>query len=234
MNINSVKPRPSKLAKLIFEEACTVENMDAKFGKSLSREERAVKNFILSQSPVLGRIPFIDEIVESFGHLKLGKVLKILNNLNQFDVIHLNSDQTSIVAAYPFSGTETSHRVTLNREGSKNIFAMCAIDALGIGFMFNCDVLIESLCSHCRENISVEIHNNEIVSLKPGNIVVWCDREYSCCAATSLCKNTNFFSSKKHFEEWQNFHFMGRGNLLDIGEAFYLGKLFFKNRLKKK
>jgi hypothetical protein len=110
---------------------------------------------------------------------------------------------------------------------------MCAIDALGICFMFNCDVFIESRCYHCEESIQIEIKNNQITFLKPMKLVVWCDREYgeSCCAATTLCKNINFFSSEQHFSKWQKKEPKRKGNLLNMPEAFYLGKLFFENRL---
>ncbi len=233
-DILALKPEPTELAKTIFQETCSVENMEAKFGKTLSKKENDVKNFILTQSPILGRIPSINEINKSFSHFPLEKLVSILNKLDQFDVIHLDNDRTTIMAAYPFSGSETAHIVTLKREGYKKIYAMCAIDALGICFMFNCDVSIDSMCNHCGEKIYVEIKDNKIISLKPKNTLVWCDREYSCCAATSLCKNTNFFYSERHFAEWRNNNPNGKGNLLEITEAFYLGKLFFENRLKNK
>ena len=108
---------------------------------------------------------------------------------------------------------------------------MCAIDALGMSFMFDCDVSIESLCNHCGERIEIEVKDNKIIFLNPKHPVVWCDMEYSCCAATSLCKNTNFFSSEKHYEDWQKGKPIRKGDLLQIQEAFYLGKLFFENRL---
>ncbi|MHA2062147.1 MAG: organomercurial lyase, partial [Candidatus Sifarchaeia archaeon] len=57
------------------------------------------------------------------------------------------------------------------------------------------------------------------------------DMEYLNCAATSLCKNTNFFSSERHFEKWKKGKPLRKGKLLAIQEAFYLGKLFFENRL---
>jgi hypothetical protein len=227
-----LKPEPTKRAKEIFQEACNVENMEAKFGRTLSVDENRVLKFILNQSPVLGRIPHIDETKKEFSQIQNDKMDAILNKLDQVDAIHLDNDGTKIVAAYPFSGSETSHLVSLKRKGFKRVYTMCAIDALGMSFMFNCDVSIESLCNHCRERIEIEIKDNEIIILNPKNPVVWCDMEYSCCAATSLCKNTNFFSSEKHYKDWQKGKPIRKGSLLQIPEAFYLGKLFFENRLE--
>jgi hypothetical protein len=226
-----LKPEPTDRAKRIFQEACSIENMEAKFGRTLSVDENRVLKFILKQSPVLGRIPLIDEIKKEFCQIQNDKMDTILNKLDQVDAIHLDNDKTNIVAAYPFSGSETSHQVYLKRKGFKRVYTMCAIDALGMSFMFDCDVSIESLCNHCEERIEIEIKDNKIISLNPKNTVVWCDMEYSCCAATSLCKNTNFFSSEKHYENWQKGKPRRKGNLFPIQEAFYLGKLFFKNRL---
>lgn len=226
-----LKPEPTKRAKEIFQEACSVENMEAKFGRVLSQEENSVRRFLLTQSPVLGRIPYIEEIRKEFDHLKKGTVDAILKELDQVDAIHLDKDKTTIHAAYPFSGSETSHQVCLKRKGFKRVFTMCAIDALGMSFMFDCDVSIDSRCYHCYEGIDINIKDNEIIFLNPVNTSVWCDMEYSNCAATSLCKNTNFFSSEEHFEEWQKGKPRRKGSLLPIQEAFYLGKLFFENRL---
>lgn len=96
----------------------------------------------------------------------------VLNKLDQLDIIHLNNDKTTIAAAYPFSGSETSHTVALKREGYKKIYAMCAIDALGVCFMFDCNVSIDSRCCNCSEKIEIEIEDNEIIFLKPKSTVV--------------------------------------------------------------
>jgi hypothetical protein len=65
-----LKPEPTKRAKEIFQEACSIENMEAKFGRTLSVDENRILKFILKQSPVLGRIPLIDEIKKNFAKSK--------------------------------------------------------------------------------------------------------------------------------------------------------------------
>lgn len=232
MRMPSIKPHPTDRTKGIFKEACYTENMEAKFGRTLSSEENNVRKSILSKTPVHGRIPSVDELREEFSLFDKGKVEEILNELDRFDAIHLNEGKTNIIAAYPFSGIATSHKVSLKRIGFKRVYAMCAIDSLGISFMLDCDVSIKSLCFHCREIIEIDIKDEEIVSLSPRSAVVWCDMEYSKCAATSLCRNINFYSSEDHFGKWQKGQPERRGHLLSIEEAFYLGKLFFKDRMK--
>ena len=228
---NTITPKSTERAKAIFKEACTVENMDAKFGKTLSKIERDVKDHILSQSPILVRITTIDEIISAFAQIPPQKLNMILTELDRVDVIHLDETKTRIMAAYPFSGSETPHIVTLKKDGFKKMFAMCAVDALGVCFMYDCDVAIDSTCAHCGDTIQIEIGDNRITFLRPKTTVVWCDLEYSCCAATSLCRNIHFFSSKEHFNEFQSNKPKRRVHLLDIDEAFYVGKLFFNNRI---
>lgn len=228
----NITPEPSEIAKIIFREEEMIENFDAKFGKIFTKEENDIRKFILRQSPVLGDIPTIEHIKKEFTQLPDEKVDKILRKLDRFDVIHLNNDKTKIAAAYPFSGSKTSHIVTLINDRYKKIYSMCAVDALGVCFMFNCDVTIESHCHHCKEEMKIEIRDNKINFFKPKNIVVWYDREYSFCAAKSQCKNINFFSSEQHFNEWQKDKPRRKGILLQLQDAFYFGKKYFENRLK--
>lgn len=121
----------------------------------------------------------------------------------------------------------------MKKEGYAKIYAMCALDALGVSSMFDCGVSIESRCHHCGEGIKIEIEDNKIVLKKPDKTVMWCDKDYSCCAATSICKNINFFSSEQHFAEWNKEKPGRKGELMQIQEALYLGKLCFENRLGK-
>ena len=225
-------PELTEKAKKIYEAACCLEDMEGKFGQGLSKDENSIRHYILSQSPILGRIPSIEEINKEFTRLKQEEIQRILKTLDKIDVIHLDEeDKTKIAAAYPFSGHETAHLIKFRKEGYKNIYSMCAVDALGISFMLNCDLSINSKCLHCNDEVKIKIEDNEITYLNHENVVVWFDMEYSCCAATSLCKNTNFYSSPHHFKEWQHNKASRKGSLLQIQEAFYLGKLYFEKRL---
>ncbi|KKK69529.1 hypothetical protein LCGC14_2933110, partial [marine sediment metagenome] len=160
------------------------------------------------------------------------EIQAILKKLDKIDVIHLeDGSKTEIVAAYPFSGYKTDHLIKFRKEQYKDIYSLCAVDALGISFMLDCDLSIKSKCLHCNDELNIIIEDNEIVYLNHENVVVWFDMEYSCCAATSICNNINFFSSLHHFKEWQHNKPTRKGSLLQIQEAFYIGKLFFDNRL---
>lgn len=227
-----IKPELTDKAKKIYEATCCLENMEGKFGQGLSKDENSIRHYILSQSPILGRIPSIEVINKEFSQMNQEEIQAILKTLDGVDAIHLDDEnKTKIVAAYPFSGYKTAHLIKFRKNEYKDIYSMCAVDALGISFMLKCDLSINSKCLHCDEEVKIKIENNEITNLNHENIVVWFDMEYSCCAATSLCKNINFFSSALHFKEWQNNNSTRKGSLLKIQEAFYLGKLYFEKRL---
>jgi len=227
-----IKPELSEKVKKIYQAACSLEDMDGKLGIGLSKDENSIRHYILSQSPILGRIPSIEDINKEFSRMNKEDIQAILKTLDKIDVIHLDEEsKTKIGAAYPFSGHKTAHLIKFRKEQYKDIYSMCAVDALGINFMLDCDLSINSKCLHCNDDINIKIEDNEIIYHNHENIMVWFDMEYSCCAATSICNNINFFSSTHHFKEWQHNKPTVKGSLLQIQEAFYLGKLFFEKRL---
>jgi hypothetical protein len=232
-NYLTIKPESTQRVKDIFQAEYS-QKKKFNLRKTLTIEEDEVRRFILTQTPILGEIPSIQSIKDSYSQIPNEKMERILERLDQMDFIHLNSGKTAIESSYPFSGTKTSHIITIKKEGYKKVYAMCAVDALGVCFMLNCDVFIESKCYHCSDKVEIEIKNNEIISLKPEHVVVWFDQDYQCCAAVSCCPYTNFYSSKTHFDEWQKERPRRKGDLIWISEAFFLGKLIFENRIEKK
>ncbi|UCH78878.1 MAG: alkylmercury lyase family protein, partial [Candidatus Coatesbacteria bacterium] len=193
-----MKPELTEVVKEVIEEARAVEDMEAKFGRSLSADEDDVRRFILTRTAVWGRIPLVAEIKEAFARLPGEEVDAVLRALDEVDVIHLAEDGVSVAAAYPFSGPETPHLVTPYAGDYRPVYAMCAVDALGIPFMLGCDVAIHSRCGHCDDAVDLRVEGGEITSLEPASAVVWFDLEPHPCAAASCCPNTNFFASAEH------------------------------------
>jgi hypothetical protein len=56
----------------------------------------------------------------------------VLTALHDIDAIRLDPDG-QIAVAYPFSATPTRHRVRIG--GHVDVYAMCAIDSLGVAAM---------------------------------------------------------------------------------------------------
>ena len=72
------------------------------------------------------------------------------------DLAHSDPATGTIVVAYPFSGRPTPYRVDL--AGSPAVFAMCAIDALGIPQMLRRDGQISSVDPTSGQPIIIEVH----------------------------------------------------------------------------
>lgn len=66
---------------------------------------------------------------------------EVLATLHEIDAIRLTPDG-QIAVAYPFSATPTRHRVRIG--GRVDVYAMCAIDAIGMAAMLGEDTCIDS------------------------------------------------------------------------------------------
>ena len=61
-----MKPESTERTKIIFQDACNTENINAKLGVSLPNEENSIRRYILTQAPILGKLPTISMIRENF------------------------------------------------------------------------------------------------------------------------------------------------------------------------
>jgi len=105
-----------------------------------------------------------------------------------------------IVSLYPISLKPTEHQITL--EDGMRLFAMCAVDALGMPIMFNKNVRIVSRCEECKHEIVLEIKNGEITFMSHPNATICSPKSQVYPAAETCCPFVNFFCSKKHADLW--------------------------------
>ncbi|WCK52987.1 organomercurial lyase [Aneurinibacillus sp. Ricciae_BoGa-3] len=157
--------------------------------------------------------------------------------LSQLDLIHWDQSSGRVTVAYPFSGTATSHRVTL--AGKSPTYAMCAIDALGIPSMFEADTEIDSKCAYCGEKIIINVMNNVPVS-KPDAVVVGvgtisdnitccdtCETQPSASLSTSCCPAIQFFCSEDHWIQFKNSNSTSARDRLTLPESFIVASHVF-------
>ena len=127
----------------------------------LGPQEEAVRLYILTQYPLLGRAPSGQEIMEQFGFASLRDVQVILEQLHTRDLLYLEPDSRAIRLAYPFSTVPTKHLVRFpDWAEAKPVYAPCAVDAVGIPFMFRRDVSIESSCAVCKQPLALSPFQN--------------------------------------------------------------------------
>ncbi len=199
----------------------------------LNPREEAVRQYILTQYPLLGRAPGCQKIATALGLNEPGDVRAILERLHELDLLYLDSDSREIRLAYPFSTVPTTHLVWFRDwPAAKPVYALCAIDALGIPFMMDRDVSIESSCAYCATPVAVNVRDRSIESCMPAETVVWVGTAYSGHAATSLCPTLDFFCSPAHAAAWREARPQEEGHVLSVGEAFYLGKGIFEDLLR--
>ncbi|HCU52465.1 MAG TPA: hypothetical protein DGG94_22175, partial [Micromonosporaceae bacterium] len=151
---------------------------------------------------------------------------ELLGELHDHDVIRLD-ERGDIRAAYPFSGVPTPHVVQIH--DGPTVFAMCAIDALGMAAMLGRDITIASTDVLSGQQVRVEIFQDH-ASWVPDTAAVFVGSEYAgtqdCCttaAADRCCEVMNFFASAENAEAWAAEHPDVDGVVLTKEQALRLG-----------
>jgi hypothetical protein len=147
-------------------------------------------------------------------------------DLEAADAIHIANGVVTV--AYPFSGVPTRHLAEL--DGLPAVYAMCAIDALGLPFMAGRDGRITSTDPRDGAPIVVSVRNG-IWSWTPAGAVVVMARATDCgteCGFYEVtCPNTVFHASRASAQAY----LAGRDNLdaeiLDQDTAIASGRLNF-------
>lgn len=174
-----------------------------------------------------GRPPRIDEIANGSG-VSEDRVRALLRKLQLRDLVGLEPGTNTIRYAYPFTQAETGHLVWLR---GKVLYALCAIDALGVGTMYRTDVTVQSTCRMCGEMVHVETSDEgrALLSMSPAEAVVWYDFAYDGdAAASSCCPTIAFFCSSEHLQRWLDEQIPGRqGVTLAMDEALEVGRAIF-------
>ena len=106
------------------------------------------------------------------------------------------------------------------------LHAMCALDALSVGPMFNTASTVKSRCHLCGAPIEVRMQGGTVVSASPGQ--PWAGIRWqgtSGCAARSLCLDMVFLRDRETAGEWR---VQDRDNIsiLDLSSAVAMGAAF--------
>jgi NAD-dependent dihydropyrimidine dehydrogenase PreA subunit len=149
-----------------------------------------------------------------------------LDDLSAADVVHVANGLVAV--AYPFSGTPTAHRVEL--DGLSTVYAMCAVDALGLPLMAGRDGRVSSADPYDATPIVVSVRDGAW-SWAPSSAVVVAGRATGCgtgCGSfEAMCPHTVFCASR----ESARAHLAGHGGLdaeiLDQDTAVECGRRNF-------
>jgi hypothetical protein len=194
----------------------------------LSDPERRLYTWILSRFAAARR-PSMEQATAAGRRLRVD-VERALETFARLDLVHLADGE--IAVAYPFSGRATPHRVRI--DGGHEVFAMCALDALGIAPMLELPIEILS-----RDPIS---HGEVWVRIDPGD-GAWWEPGTAVVLAGSSCRNgpsfrtccgvLNFFESRANAGQYLVVHPEVSGYALSLPEAIETGSAIFGDLLKE-
>lgn len=137
----------------------------------------------------------------------------------------LDDKGKEVVGAYPMTTEVTPHQVAVNGHW---LYAMCAVDALAIGPMFDAETLIQSRCHVTGAPISIHQKGGEILETKPSNDIrvgVRWQRLRACCAH-DMCRQMAFFKDPEVAIAWQDGD-PSLNELFTLQEAVEFGQAFF-------
>ncbi|MFD0364337.1 alkylmercury lyase family protein [Nocardia sp. GCM10030253] len=190
--------------------------------------ERAVHHAVLRAFATSGRPPSIADLT-TVAIEYTESAQEILTRLHVADVIRLDTSG-AIASAYPFSALPTEHQVQI--VGGARVYAMCAIDALGIPAMLDTDAKIESADPVSSEPITVTIHN-QTTTAHPATTVVFVGAQSSQGPSADTCCNyLNFFTDRHSAQGWADAHPHVYGGILELADAQQLGKHIFGDQLR--
>ena len=153
-----------------------------------------------------------------------------VDELAAADAVHVVNGVVAV--AYPFSGTPTPHRVKL--DGLLPVYAMCAIDALGLPAMADRNGQITSADPHDGTPIQVTVHTGTW-SWAPATAVVVAGRATACdtdCGSfEAMCPHTVFHASPESARAYLASHGTLDAQILGQDTAIEYGRLNFATLL---
>ncbi|TDO56699.1 alkylmercury lyase-like protein [Kribbella sp. VKM Ac-2571] len=193
----------------------------------LDPTEKAVQQAILRAFATTGRPPTpgdLDALTADSGR----GTTEILTALHDVDAIQLAANG-DIALAYPFSATPTRHRVRI--DDRVDIYAMCAIDALGIAAMLDQDTRIESFDVTTGDQVTVTTTAGRAVWEPVGAVVFVGAHAGGGPSADCCCDYLNFFACNAAAQAWTTEHPQVPGQILNQAEAEELGNRLFGHLL---
>jgi hypothetical protein len=148
------------------------------------------------------------------------------------DLVHVDPATGRVRVAYPFSGVATPHRVEL--VGGPTVFAMCALDALGVPQMTRHSGRIRSADPISGQPITVEVDDHgwrwqpvtTVVLAGTAAVGEACGSVADCC-----CPYINFHTSPAAADTYRQAHPAMAAELLDQAEAVAVAERIFGSLL---
>lgn len=190
---------------------------------------RRLHRAILTHFAENGVAPGIGELNAEASKLGLDADSAI-ETLEASDLVTRDTATGAIQGAYPFSARPTRHRVRIS--GGNPVYAMCAVDALGIPHMLARDATIESEDPVSRSAIRVDFQKGKAIWTPASTVVFAGSNGEDGSIAQTCCVVVNFFSSKESAEAFQRARPEVKGRVLSQAEALDMGRKTFGGLLE--
>ncbi|MFX0008471.1 MAG: organomercurial lyase, partial [Candidatus Hermodarchaeota archaeon] len=187
----------------------------------MTPNQEKVFNYIIEQYSKYDTINTFNEIGREL-NISYIDLEEIITKLEKRRVIHRTRDNDDKIVPR-ISKIGYDHQVILkDGRNLKPIEAACVIDALGLPFTYNQDAMILSKDPITKQEIKIEIKDEQITSQEPKNLIAYLG---------SQCSTTLFFISNESFKEWEKQHPDQKGTIIKIEQALTLARKIFENRL---
>jgi hypothetical protein len=197
---------------------------------NLTPQEEEIRKYVLKSMTKDGKPPSVTEIMKELKINAIGDIESAIKKLHDADILSIRDNR--IISAYPFSVAKTNHRVIFD-DGCE-VYALCAIDALGIHSMLSRDTTIISRCIECNKELTIVIKDGRIISANPENMVVYVNiiKKWGSVANTGY-PHINFFCSNDDLCQWMwiNPEFEN-GVAYSLNDALECGVHIFGDMLK--
>ena len=192
-----------------------------------------VRNGIPRAFATSGTSPTVDDIITILRGLSRQEATRICRKLAEKDLIVWGEAGECVQSAYPFSGFPTTH--TLHLKDGPKVYALCAVDALGMPVMLGRAADISSRCTYCQAPVEVAVAPEGLRQYRPTESVVWFPLALDVCCpvAESRCPDINFFCSAEHRDTWWQARGQPEGLSMTMPEAFEAGREIYGSLLTR-
>jgi hypothetical protein len=178
---------------------------------------RALYRAVLEEFATHGTAPDLPATAASVG-LDAPPARQSVDALAAADLVALDGNGV-LAGAFPFCAVPTRHQVSL-RDGP-TVYAMCAVDALGIPAMLGRAGVITSRDPVTETTVTVDVDGDEI-GWEPPDAAVLVARVGTGPLATSCCRVIDFYAARAGAERALALPGL-RGVVLSVPEAHALG-----------
>jgi mercuric reductase len=186
-------------------------------GKQIKELHQAIIRSFVDKGRILSR----EEMEHYVSNLE-----DAVNILKERDMVVFSGDGEPL-GAYPFTMEEREHTVQVN---GHRVHAMCALDALAVGPMFDEKTHVVSRCRVTGDPVSIYQAGNTILNAdEAGDVcfgIIWGAENTDISCADSLCMEMMFLRDSEIAQQWLADDSKNR-EVFTLQEAVEFGGRFF-------